>query len=151
MNQEFPRENIASQYLTLVYGLLNTNSGEFRYVAAGHPGPILVRNETAPVALEAPTGIPVGLLSTTYEERSLFLNSGDRLYLYSDGLTEAVNPSGEEYGTCRALSQLDKLRAFPLEESLQALWQSIVEWQCDDQSRDDISLVALEWRKEGQP
>jgi sigma-B regulation protein RsbU (phosphoserine phosphatase) len=151
MNQEFPRENIAAHYLTLVYGLLNTNSGEFRYVAAGHPGPVLIRDKTPPTALEAPTGIPVGFFPTTYEERSLSLRPGDRLYIYSDGLVEAVNPSGEEYGTSRALSQLDKFRAFPLEESLQALWQSIVEWQCDDQSRDDVSLVALEWKKERQP
>jgi len=147
LNQQLIQERTAPQYLTLVYGMLNVNSGEFRYVSAGHPGPILVPKDASPLALEAPTGLPIGLLNASYEERTIPLCPGDRLYLYSDGITEAMNASEEQFGVQRLLARLSELRAVPLAESLNALMKSVEEWQCHDGLRDDVSLVALEWKK----
>ncbi len=150
LNQQFMRENIAPQYLTLVYAMLNAESGEFQYVAAGHPGPILVRSGAAPLALEAPTGLPIGLFAASYDERAVLLRPGDRIYLYSDGVTEASNVSEEEYGAQRLLARLEEVYQLPLQESLKALLQTVEEWQCHDCLRDDVSLLALEWKKEGR-
>jgi PAS domain S-box-containing protein len=147
LNQQFIRERTAPQYLTLVYGMLNVVSGEFRYVAAGHPGPVLVRKDTAPLALQAPTGLPIGLFTASYEEYTVSLCRGDRVYLYSDGITEAMNASEEQFGVQRLISRLDEVRALPLEESLNALLKSVEGWRCHDCLRDDVSLVALEWEK----
>jgi len=147
LNRQFPREKNAGQYLTLVYGALNAKSGEFRYVAAGHPGPLIVRKGAPPIALEEATGLPIGLFPTSYEERSVQLCPGDRIYLYSDGITEAMNASSEEFGTQRLLSQLDELQALPLGQSLDALMVSLEEWRWQESLRDDVSIVALEWKK----
>jgi len=147
LNQQFIQERTAPQYLTLVYGMLNVNSGEFRYVSAGHPGPILVPKDAPPLALEASTGLPIGLLAASYEERCIPLHPGDRIYLYSDGVTEAMNASEEQFGIQRLLSRLCQVRELPLEESLNALSKSLEEWQCHDCLPDDVSLVALEWKK----
>ena len=147
LNQQFIREKAAPQYLTLVYGMLNVASGEFRYVAAGHPGPVLVRKGAPPLALEAPTGLPIGLFAASYEERSIPLCPGDRIYLYSDGVTDAMDASGEQFGVQRLLSRLCEVRALPVEESLNALLKSLEEWRGHDCLRDDVSLVALEWKK----
>ena len=147
LNEQFIRENTAPRYLTLVYGVLDVESGEFRYASAAHPGPVLVRKGAPPLVLEAPTGLPIGLLSATYEERAVSLRRGDRLYLYSDGISEATNAAEEEFGVQRLLSRLSEFRAFSLQESLNALMKSLEEWRCHDCLRDDVSLVALEWKK----
>jgi len=145
LNQQLIRANTAPQYLTLVYGVLNAASGEFRYVAAGHPGPVLVRKHAPPMSLEAPTGLPIGLLSTSYEERTIQLCRGDRVYLYSDGITEAMNPSEELLGIERVLSWLCSFRALPLEEGIGAFMKKVEDWRCNNCLRDDVSLVALQW------
>jgi PAS domain S-box-containing protein len=147
LNQQFPREKTAGQYLTLVYGVLNLRSGELRYVAAGHPGPVVVRKGAPPIVLEAPTGLPIGLFPASYEERTVQLRPGDRIYLYSDGITEAMNASGDEFGIQRLLSQLGELQSLPLDQSLNALMESLEEWRCHECLRDDVSIVALEWKK----
>ena len=78
----------------MVYGLLNTTTGEFRYVSAGHPGPVHLPSGADPVILEG-QGSPIGLADDAYEERSVRLGAGDRLYLYSDGVPEAMDPAGK--------------------------------------------------------
>jgi PAS domain S-box-containing protein len=147
LNQQLVRQNTAPQYITLVYGMLNVTSWEFRYVAAGHPGPVLVRKGAPPLELEAPTGLPIGLFAASYEERTVKLCPGDRIYLYSDGITEAMNASEEQFGVQRLLSRLCEVRTLPLEESLNALMESREEWRCQECLRDDVSLVAMEWKK----
>ena len=146
LNEQFIRENTAPRYLTLVYAVLNAKSGEFRYTSAAHPGPVLVRKDGPPFALEAPTGLPIGLLTGSYEERTLSLCPGDRIYLYSDGITEAMNASEEQFGVERLLLRLSEVRALPLRESLNALMASVEEWRCHECLRDDVSLVAVEWK-----
>ena len=89
LNQLFPFDSATEQFTTLVYGILNTASGEFRYVSAGHPGPVHLTPGDAPVILES-QGSPIGLADGSYEERSVRLGEGDRLYLYSDGVPEAM-------------------------------------------------------------
>jgi len=122
-------------------------SGEFEYVAAGHPGPVVVRKDAPPIVLEAPTGLPIGLFPTSFEERTVQLCRGDRIYLYTDGITEAMNASGDEFGIQRLLSQLGELQSLPLDQSLNAFMENLEEWRCHECLRDDVSIVALEWKK----
>ena len=75
----------------MVYGILNAATGEFRYVSAGHPGPVHLPSRADPVILES-QGFPIGLADDAYEERSIRLGAGDRLYLYSDGVPESIGP-----------------------------------------------------------
>ena len=63
--------------------------------------------------LESP-GFPIGLAEDAYEERSVRLAAGDRLYLYSDGVPEAMNPAGERFGDARLLEAIGRGRAEPL-------------------------------------
>src|SRR5436190_8163936 len=100
LNRLFPFDSATTQFATMVYGILNVASGEFRYVSAGHPGPIHLPNNAAPVILDS-TGSPIGLANDAYEERSVRLAAGDRLYLYSDGAPEAMNADGKVFGEAR--------------------------------------------------
>ena len=103
LNRLFPFDSATTQFATMVYGVLNVASGEFRYVSAGHPGPVHLPCDAAPVILESP-GSPIGLADDAYEERSVRLAAGDRLYLYSDGVPEAMDADGNAFGDARLLT-----------------------------------------------
>ena len=93
LNRLFPFDTATEQFATMVYGILDSTTGEFRYVSAGHPGPVHLPAGAEPVILES-RGTPIGLADDAYEERSVRLSAGDRLYLYSDGVPEAMDPAG---------------------------------------------------------
>ena len=105
LNQLFPYDTRTEQFTTMVYGVLDTRTGEFRYVSAGHPGPVYLPAGARPVILES-SGSPIGLAEDAYGERSVRLAAGDRLYLYSDGVPEAMDPAGELFSDARLLEAL---------------------------------------------
>ena len=72
LNRLFPFDSATEQFATMVYGILNAATGEFRYVSAGHPGPVHLPAGADPVILES-RGFPIGLADDAYEERSVRL------------------------------------------------------------------------------
>ena len=143
LNKQFPMDPVSRQYFTLLYGMLNSETREFRYVSAGHPGPVYLPGAAEPVILEA-QGFPIGFFEgVKYEEHSLSLKPGDRLYLYSDGITEAMNAKGEQFGKGRLIKALKKNRNEPLKDSLSSLLEDVEEWS-PARVEDDISILAVE-------
>jgi phosphoserine phosphatase RsbU/P len=135
------------RYFTLFYGVLDLRTGRLRYTCAGHPGPAHLNGE-AGCGFLPPSGPPVGVLDHEYQEHALTLARGDRLYLYSDGLTEAADAAGELYGKDRLAALVGRFRAAPLDDSLAALVADVEAWS-GGQRRDDLSALAVEFtRKE---
>src|SRR5205814_619860 len=122
---------------------LNSVTGEFRYVSAGHPGPVHLPARAGPVILES-DGPPIGLAEGPYEERSVRLAAGDRLYLYSDGLTEAIDRAGKLFGDDRLREAIDRGRSEPLREGVTALLGEIERWRGAAGAQDDVSILAVE-------
>jgi phosphoserine phosphatase RsbU/P len=143
LNRMFPFDSATEQFATMVYGVLDTATGEFRYVSAGHPGQVHLPSGADPVILEA-RGFPIGLADHAYEERSVRLGAGDRLYLFSDGIPEATSSAGEHFGNARLLGALARGRLGPLRESVAALLGEIERWQGSERAQDDISILAAE-------
>lgn len=143
LNRMFPFDMATEQLTTLIFGVLNTMSGEFRYVSAGHPAPVLVPGRGDPRFLES-EGTPIGLTDDRYEERSVHMNSADRLYLYSDGLPEAMDPAGNLFGNSRLLEAIARGRTQSLPESVASLLNEITLWRGSEKSQDDVSLLAVE-------
>ncbi|MHC4414911.1 MAG: PP2C family protein-serine/threonine phosphatase [Planctomycetota bacterium] len=144
LNQLFPMAANANRYFTLVYGVLDTESGLFRFVAAGHPGPIVVRDDGSVEALDV-SSFPIGIVKEgEFEEASVQLRPGDRLFLHSDGVNEERNPEGEMFGRARARDLVASLRGRPLTEALSSVVESLADWKGDRDFTDDVSLAALE-------
>jgi sigma-B regulation protein RsbU (phosphoserine phosphatase) len=143
LNRLFPFDSATEQFFTLVYGILNAATGEFRYVTAGHPGPVHLPSGANPVCLKS-QGFPIGMADDAYEERSVLLRAGDRLYLYSDGVTEAMDPAGQQFGDARLLEAIGQVRSEPLQEGVATLVREIGRWHGSDRPQDDISIVAAE-------
>lgn len=141
LNRLFPYEMATEQFATLMYGILDVPTGEFRHVSAGHPGPLHLPAGGPPVIFASP-GFPIGLADEAYAERSVHLEAGDRMYLYSDGLPDAMNPSGERFGDVRLVEAISRGRAKPLREGIAVLLEEVARWQGGERSQDDISILA---------
>jgi len=143
LSRRFPFDLATGQYFTIIYGVFDVITGEFQYVSAGHPGLAYVPALGPPRIIDVP-GFPIGLAADPYESRSLRLEPGDRLYLYSDGVTEAMSPADVLYGAERMLSGLRQGRAEPLANSVSNVLTDVRSWS-GGRLRDDISLVAVEF------
>lgn len=143
LNRLFPFEVVTSQFVTLIYGVLGLTTGEFRYVSAGHPAPIHVSSTGTSSVLES-DGFPIGVAEEDYMERSVQLDPGDRLFLYSDGVFEALNAAGEQFGSRRLEQSIDASGSLGIRDSVQAVLAQVERWQGTTSVGDDLSLLAIE-------
>lgn len=149
IDREVPREATAGHTFSLLYGVLALDTGEFRFVSAGHPGPVHLTEGAPPMKLEV-TGFPVGVRTAEYMEQVLALEPGDRLVLHSDGLTRIRNAEGEHFGSNRLLAALDAGRRLHLKDALGGLNRSVEEWRGEVPRQDGISALLVE-RREATP
>ena len=139
-------EQFPGQFATGVVLELNTRTGQLDYVVAGHPAPVLFRDQRPVGELEGPTRYPFGLgdlgPGTT---ASMALEAGDRLLLYSDGIVEARR-EGAEFGTERLLDFLGRQLSarLPAPETLRRLIHQVLEYQ-EDELADDATAMLVEW------
>ena len=143
LSRLFPFDSATDKFVTMVYGILNAATGEFRYISAGHPGPVHLPAGAAPAILKS-KGFAIGLADEAYEERSVLLGAGDRLYLYCDGVPEATDLSGKRFGEDRLLESIGKGRSEPVQEGVATLLGEIAKWHGFERFQDDISILALE-------
>lgn len=142
LNRQFPMDR-TRQYFTCVYGVVDGLQGRFDYVLAGHPAPILLPRTGPPAPLRG-RGLPIGMIeSATFDDESVVLQPGDRLYFYTDGVADALDASEQEFGCPRLMAAVDRLRDRPLREGLDHLATLVQDWS-GGQLRDDVSLLAVE-------
>jgi phosphoserine phosphatase RsbU/P len=133
----------AERYATAFVAVLDPGRHVLRYANAGHNPPLLVRADGQCVQLKA-TGIPLGLLPmATYTAEEVTLGPGDSLVVYTDGITEAANPEGEEYGVARLEAMGRRHQSQPLETFIQALEQDLEAFTRSVPFGDDRTLVVL--------
>jgi sigma-B regulation protein RsbU (phosphoserine phosphatase) len=142
LNRQFPMDR-TRQYFTLIYGVLNPQSGLFEYVTAGHPSPLRLPRDGPPYTAEG-AGLPIGMIDeAAYEGSALTLAPGERLYFFTDGVIEALNTEDAEYGHPRLLDALARYRDLPLRAGLAAIVDEVCAW-CGGRVNDDVSLLAVE-------
>jgi sigma-B regulation protein RsbU (phosphoserine phosphatase) len=143
LNRRFCLDPTTEQYFTLIYGVLDLERGEFGYVTAGHPGLVHLPHDGAPTVLPG-SGLPIGVGEDDFEENRVALRPGDRLYLYSDGITEAIGDGDQLFGRSRLLQTLDIGRDVSLSDSLTALIGAVEAWIGGAPLADDVSALAVE-------
>jgi len=144
LNRRFLFNAATEQYFTMVYGILDLESLQFRYISAGHPALVYVPAGASATLLDAP-GFPIGItLTDYYEEHTVHLKPGDRLYLYSDGIIEAKDARGQHFGTRGLADFLDEGRATPLEGTVTDLLGAVERWSGTDRLDDDVTILAVE-------
>ena len=109
-NRLLATQNTACMFVTLFHGVLDLATGMLRYCNAGHNPPYLLRAGGGRSSLKA-TGIPLGIEDEAgYRCAEIVLDPGDTLFLFSDGITEAFDAAGNEFGTARLEAALEAAR-----------------------------------------
>lgn len=135
--------NDTSIFVTLFCGMLDTDSGELIYSNGGHCPPLL-RKGGVSVPLPLPRGPLIGAFEgMDFQTLSVTLEPGDTLFCYTDGVTEAQTPAGEEFSDERCLSLLDTLGNLPLPEMLDALRREVGSFTGTPMLDDDCTMLAL--------
>jgi len=145
LNRRFRLMEQSGRYCTLLYGVLDLETHEFRYVSAGHPGPVELTAGCAK-AHEEGGDIPVGVAAdAAYSEQSLALGSGSQLFLYTDGLSEAMSRRRELFGAERMRAALERAarEASGVQGSVQALCDELLDFTDGQRQRDDVTLVGI--------
>jgi len=146
LNRQFQGNLNSSRYFTMIYGVIEVSTGTVTMTQAGHPPAIQLPLKTGePVAL-GDGGMPVGMLEeATYSSISCQMSVGDRMFLYSDGMLECRNESGEFYGSERLLRRIQEWKDLPIEELGDLFDGEITNWNGSETFDDDVSMVILEY------
>jgi phosphoserine phosphatase RsbU/P len=140
-------EHFADQrFVTAVLGELDMDTGRLRYINAGHPAPLLLRHGRAVRALTGGRRMPLGLDDSAIEIAEESLEPGDRVLLYTDGVTEARDNAGELFGTDRLvdLAERSAVDELPAPETLRRLAHSVMQHQ-GGLPTDDATIMLVEW------
>jgi hypothetical protein len=145
-------------YTTGVMCELDTGTGIFSWVNAGHPYPLLLRGGHLVKTLSCPPAPPMGLAFPVGHDRPPFvvcheqLEPDDRILMFTDGVTEARSPDGEFFGDARLADLLTRNYAagLPIPETLRRVVRALLEHQ-QSQLSDDATLLLVEWRSDTPP
>ncbi len=136
-------------FVSLVYGILDRTNATFRFARAGHCPVLYYSNNT--VQILKPSGIGVGLTKTDLfdrftEEVVLHLKPDDILVFYTDGIVEARNSEGEEFGIERLVELVKKCRTCNAKTLQEIVYNSVLSFIGNSSSKDDITLLVVKWK-----
>ncbi|QVL47467.1 MAG: SpoIIE family protein phosphatase [Thiocapsa sp.] len=133
-------------YFTMVYGYIDTHSGRGELCQAGHPHPLLARRDGR-VEQVGHGGFAVGMLEgVPYDSVAFTLEPGDRLILYSDGITDCRNAEGESFELERLIGLAVDCGGAPPKTLASRLDMALRDWRGEGEIEDDISLLVLQRR-----
>jgi sigma-B regulation protein RsbU (phosphoserine phosphatase) len=137
-------ENTSSEkFITFFWGILDSENNTFEFINAGHNPPFLLKKgELIPLTIG---GFMIGILDkgVNFEVGKVKLKKNDSIVFYTDGVTEAMNISGEEYGEDRLTDVLKQNINKSSEKILEDIKNSIVHFSKDTAQYDDITLIVL--------
>ncbi len=144
LNTQFQTSAETWLYFTMIYGIVNTGLQTIELCQAGHPDPVYIDTEgTARFIGEG--GFPVGITeSAEYNAIVINYRPGDRLILYTDGITECMGKNGEMFGAGRLLEFLNESKSLPIHGVSMALNEMMRTWRGGEYYEDDVSMLILE-------
>ena len=132
-----------NQFVTAFYGILDTTNRTLAYSNAGHNPPMLI-DVDGTAHFEERGGVPLGMFrDSRYYEYYATIAPGQILVLYTDGVTEATNPSGEEYGRDRLAEAVRNVRDLPAREMIDVLHRDLIQWTDGQGAGDDVTFFIL--------
>jgi sigma-B regulation protein RsbU (phosphoserine phosphatase) len=146
VNRELFRRNDFSMFATIFCGILNRESGEINYANGGHNPPLLLRRGKEPGFLKKPGEMVLGVFKNiVYSKGSLRLEPGDALFLYTDGLTEAMNSQEELFSEKRLMELLAGADQKSVKETIFFLREEILAFLHPLPLPDDLTMMMLKY------
>ncbi len=136
----------SDMFATVFLGKLDLNTGEFNYCNAGHPHPIILRNNHHEELLANSHGIPLGVKrDLKFSESITVLAPGESVITFTDGITEQSNEKGEFFGTERLISVVNSFYNLPAQEIVDKTIDILEYFKGNNEVHDDITLAALKY------
>lgn len=134
-------------FVTAFYGILDVETGEFTYSNGGHNPPLMVRKANGDVVeLPRTGGMALGVMpGMPYAERVAGLERGDTLFLYTDGISEAMDGEGREFGEARIEATLRGTAMQPVETVLSAVTGAVSAFVAGAPQSDDITCLVVRY------
>lgn len=143
LNRQFQMDKLDRRYFSINYGVIDIRTRILKYIPAGHPP--IVRVSRHGIVKQLPgRNFAIGWFSEgDYRDYSCPLEIGDRLVIYSDGITETVDTDSEQFGEERLMSFLAESSECSLEETVRKLSKTVRRWCVPLPPKDDISVLAI--------
>ena len=149
INREICKENPNQMFVTLIVGIIDLRSGSMTYCNAGHNPPLLIHPSGDTMFLHEIHGIPLGIFDhVDYSSGTVQLSEGDLLFLYTDGVTEAIREDDAFYGEERMIELIRNNHTHSPSGLITLLKQDVQEWMKGVEQADDITLLAV--KKKGR-
>jgi sigma-B regulation protein RsbU (phosphoserine phosphatase) len=146
VNNTLCPDNDASMFVTLFCVILNAETGEMQFANAGHNPPLINANGEGFEFIQLPKSFVVGPMpDTKYKFQKLTLRPNDTIFLYTDGVTEAMNPDSQLFSDERLKECLSGLKDKDVKEIISAVREQIAEFAQGALQSDDITMLALKY------
>lgn len=143
-NELLCRESVNDMFVTVFYGILNIHTGDVVFCNGGHNRPILIGKKGGVSMLPLTGGLVLGVMSdAVYAEKTIKLEPGDSLFLYTDGINEAMDPDNDPYGDPRLLDTCRAMTGKNPRQMVDAMAQSVSTFVKGALQSDDITMLAL--------
>ena len=144
VNEELCLDNREGMFVTVIFGILDPATAVVSFCNAGHNPPYIVSSTNGVVALAGPRSKPLGIRPTfSYETATHKLDPGDCLFLYTDGITEAMNPAGDWLSEVRLEEALGTLAGEPASAVVGKIIETVREFAATAPQADDIAAMAI--------
>jgi len=144
INRYLTRMTGDSMFVTLLFGVLDLHSGEFAYSRAGHLQPVIIDAEGSPANLLLNPGQPLGIFDDLQiDEQCCVIPPGGLMLLHSDGLNEAADPVGREFGLARLCAELIAQRQLGAQTICLQLWQAVQTHCAENSNQDDFTALVV--------
>lgn len=141
------QESVNDMFVTVFYGILNIHTGKVTYSNAGHNPPILMKKDSSVSFLPITHDLILGAVSETiYHEKDVELAPGDSLFLYTDGVTEAMNKNNDLYSEKRLIENCKVLLGKAPEEIVKRITEAVGEFVVGAVQSDDITLLSITYK-----
>ncbi|HSR13781.1 MAG TPA: SpoIIE family protein phosphatase, partial [Thermodesulfobacteriota bacterium] len=146
VNRDLCRENDSMMFVTLFLGMLDTRTGELGYCNAGHNPPLIIAREGSVLPLQPTGDIALGVTEdAVYHRRKITLQEGDSVFLYTDGVTEAMNKKEELFSEGRLIAELAATKAKPLQDIVAGIMEKVGSFSAGVPQTDDITVMAIRY------
>lgn len=148
VNGELCQNNDAAMFVTVACGMLDIATGELIYSNAGHNPPVLLRAGGAPEMLSVPPGLVLGVMQeAVFATRTIRLGPGDRLLLYTDGVTEAMDAGQTLFSEERLLNEVAGLAEAGPQRMVEHIMAAIQAHAAGAAQSDDITVLVLHYKR----
>ncbi|GAB1471358.1 hypothetical protein MASR2M66_22360 [Chloroflexota bacterium] len=144
VNTHITRLQKSTQFVTVLYGILDLSTRDFSYVRAGHEPPLILHADGSVERIPHKPGMAIGLWDpVTLDESTIKLAAGDTLILYTDGLADCRNPKGEAYGLERIKTTLSGLSNQTAQQVCNVLLETLQIYEDGSKQDDDVTLLVV--------